>query len=270
MNAQKAGTALITGASSGLGAAFARKLAARGHGLVLVARREDRLAALAAELAGRHPIAAEVLAADLASMDGIERVERRIAELGALEILVNNAGFGTTGAFAEVEIAKHLEMIQVHVVASVRLSRSALPAMLARSRGAIINVSLLAAIAPQPGDVTYCAAKAYLRVFSETLHAELKGTGVCVQALLPGFTSTEFHDRPDIQGFDRSRIPRAFWMSPDRVAEASLRALERGRRVCIPGFKNRVLAALAGIGVPSLLWKVLAPRGREPLRRHRS
>jgi short-subunit dehydrogenase len=220
------GTALITGGSSGIGAAFARRLAAAGYNLILVARRQERLASLADELEGRYPISTEVLVADLSKSGDIERVEKRISQLQDLDILVNNAGFGTTGDFAQVDLATHVDMINVHVVASVRLSRVALPGMIARRQGAIINV-------------------AYLTIFSEALQVELDGTGVQVQALCPGFTTTEFHDRPELETFHRSDIPKPLWMTAEEVATASLEALSRNQVVAIPGFRNRLLAVLA-------------------------
>jgi short-subunit dehydrogenase len=170
-------TALITGASSGIGAAFARQLAPQGFHLILVARRKERLAALAADLQGHYPVSAEVLDADLSEPADIERVERRIAELDSLDLLINNAGFGAPGSFAETELATQLTMIDVHIIASVRLCRATLPGMITRRRGAIINVSSIAGLVPIPGSATYSSTKAYLNVFSEALQAELKGTG---------------------------------------------------------------------------------------------
>ena len=251
-------TALITGASSGIGATFARRLAARGHNLILVARREERLRALAAELEQQHRITAEVLVADLSAPDGLERVENRIAELDSLDMLINNAGFGALDKFAEIDVRKALAMIQVHVVAPVRLTRATLPGMIARGRGAIINVSSLAAFFPMRGNTTYCATKAYLNAFSLALEAELRGAGVQVQALCPGFTYTEFHDSPEFEDFDRSQIPKTFWMSAERVVTASLNALGKNRVISIPGVKNRLLALLARSGLASLLLKILA------------
>jgi hypothetical protein len=258
------GTALITGGSSGIGAAFARQLAAKGYDLILVARREERLSAAAAKLGARYGIRAEALPADLADSAGIERVERRIGELEDLDILVNNAGFGVSGDFAEIEASGHVDMICVHVIASVRLSRAALPGMMARRRGAIINVSSLAAFAPVPGSTTYSATKAYLNVFSEALQVELSGTGVQVQALCPGFTWSEFHDRPELDRFDRSYIPGPLWMSSEQVAAESLAALKSSQVVYIPGLKNRALRVVAR-NVPLgllRLWRrlVTAPR----------
>jgi short-subunit dehydrogenase len=249
-------TALITGASSGIGAAFARQLATMGYDLILVARREERLAALATELGERHPIRAEVLAADLANSADVERVENRITELENLDLLINNAGFGAPGSFAEAELVTQLNMIDVHVVASMRLTRAALPGMIARRRGAIINVSSIAGMVPIPGSTTYSSTKAYLNVFSAALQAELRGTGVKVQALCPGFTHTEFHDTPTHRGFHRSRIPEAMWMSAEEVAEQSLRALRRNQVIFIPSFRNRLMAAVAR-SVPTSLLHVL-------------
>jgi short-subunit dehydrogenase len=246
-------TALITGASSGIGAAFARQLAAKGYDLILVARRGERLAALAAELREDYPIAAEILVADLSSLANIERVERRIAELENLDLLINNAGFGAPGSFVEVDLVRHMAMIQVHIVSSVRLSRAALPGMMARRRGAIINVSSLASFVPLPGSTTYSATKAYLNIFSEALQAELKGTGVQIQALCPGFTHTGFHYTPEHRVYGVPRFPELLWMSAQEVAAQSLDALSRGQVIFIPGLKNRLLAVLARKTPPSLL-----------------
>jgi hypothetical protein len=250
-------TALITGASSGIGAEFARQLAAQRYDLVLVARREERLRALAAELERTHSIRTEILVADLSNLADIERVATRIGELETLELLINSAGFGTALRFAEAEAAKQVAMLEVHVVASTRLSRAALPGMIARGRGLIINVSSLAAFFPMPGSVTYCSTKAYLNTFSKALQAELRDTGVQVQALCPGFTYTEFHDTPEFTNFSRSTIPKPFWMPAEKVVRASLEAARRGRVICIPGFHYRLIALLARSGLASLLLNIL-------------
>lgn len=255
-------TALITGASSGIGATFARQLAAQGYDLILVARRRERLVALATELEERYAISAQALVADLSTLDGVERVEGRIVELEPLDILVNNAGFGIVGKFAESDLTRHLDMIHVHVIASVRLCRAVLPGMIARHRGGIINVSSISAFT-SVGNVTYTSTKAYLVAFSEALQVELAGTGVRVQALCPGFTYTEFHDTPElVNDFDRSRIPRIMWMSADKVVTGSLKALERGGVVYIPGIRNRLLAAVSRSRMVSLLFRAwLKARG---------
>ena len=255
--------ALITGASSGMGAVFARQLAAQGYDLILVARREERLAALAAELQQRHTIAVEVMAADLSRPADVERVADRITGLEALDMLVNNAGFGTTGRFVEVDLAKTMDMIQVHVTASVRLCRAALPGMLARRRGALINVASVAAFTPVPGNATYAATKGYLVTFSKALHAELRRTGVKVQALCPGFTYTGFHDTSEFEGFKHSQIPAIMWMTAEDVVAASLKGLKRNQAVCIPGLKYRLLVAVASGPLMSLMlpiWSVMRKR----------
>lgn len=253
MDSQLARTALITGASSGIGASFARQLAARGYALILVARRKERLAALAAELQNRHGICVEVMAADLSDAAAVEPIENRIAELGFLEILINNAGFGTWDMFAKSDLDKQLDMVRVHIIATMRLCRAALPRMVVRASGSIINVASIGAFLPSPRNATYNATKAYLVSFSESLQAELRGTGVQVQALCPGFTSTEFHNSPEYVGFERAQIPYWLWSSADEVVAASLRALERGKVVCIPNFKDQLLVALARSRIGALM-----------------
>ncbi|MGC1121136.1 MAG: SDR family oxidoreductase [Candidatus Methanofastidiosia archaeon] len=252
MKTNKDKVALITGPSSGLGAAYARKLASKGYNLVLVARREERLSALSSELQTNHPIKVEVLVADLTRESDIERVETKISNLEHVDILINNAGFGTTGTFAEVDLDGQLGMITIYVVAPTRLIRAALPKM--EKGGSIINVASLGAFVKVPGNATYCATKAYLVVFSETLQMELKERGIHVQALCPGFTNTEFHEK--MGGFDRSVIPKFLWMKPEDVAKESLKALERGKVLCIPGLRNRIIFLLARIGVSSFLLRV--------------
>ncbi len=237
-------TALVTGASSGIGEAFARRLAEEGFGLVLVARRKDRLEALAAELRASFGVFVEVLVADLARHDEIDRVADKIRGLETLEMLINNAGFGVPGPFAEVDLERNLDMISVHVVATMCLCRAALPGMIRRKCGAIINVSSVAAFMPLPQSATYCSTKAFIKLFSETLSLELKGAGVRVQALCSGFTVTGFHDTPEHARFNRSAIPKMMWITSEQVVSASLKALAHDQRVCIPGFKNRALVAL--------------------------
>jgi short-subunit dehydrogenase len=231
-----------------------------GYDLILVARREERLAALATELGERHPISAEFLIVDLSKSPDVKRVESRITQLESMDLLINNAGFGAPSPFSEADLATQQDMINVHVLASVRLTRAALPGMIARQGGAIINVSSIAGLLPIPGSATYSATKAYLIVFSEALQAELKGTGVKVQALCPGFTRTEFHDTPTHRGFHRSNIPEALWMSAGDVAEQSLGALHRHQVIFIPGFKNLLVAAAAR-GIPPSLLHLLRGKG---------
>jgi AhpD family alkylhydroperoxidase len=245
--------ALITGASSGIGEAYARALARDGYALILVARREARLQALAEELTRQYHVLAEVLVADLADPAGVARVEARIAATRTLTFLVNNAGFGIRGTFVENDIAKHEAMIRVHVNASVRLTRAALPVMLARDCGAIVNVASFVAFFPVTGSVTYSATKAYLKSFTEALHQELFGTGVRVQALCPGFTRTEFQKAGKI---DEEGIPSFAWMSADSVVTQSLRDLDNGQVISVPGAGYRLLAILSNLIPRGLLYSV--------------
>lgn len=232
-------TALVTGASAGLGAEFARQLAAAGTGLIVVARRRERLEALAAELGGRHGVAVEVVPADLSSPDGVEIVRRRIASADTLDLLINNAGFGGAGIFSKSEIDYDLGMVQVHINAAVSLARAALDGMIARGRGAIINVASIAAFSPISSSI-YGSTKAFLVRFSENLEYELKGKGIRVQALCPGMTHTEFHE---VSGMDKSIVPAFMWMGASDVVRASLKALGRRQVIFIPGWRNRLITA---------------------------
>lgn len=243
--------ALITGASSGIGAEFARQLAGLGHDVILHGRHLERLSALATDLSRAHSIAAEPLGADLANEEGIAAVVARITALPRLDLLVNNAGFGIGGAFARADVLGQAAMLNVHMVAPMLLSHAALPRMTARGSGGIINVASLAAFMALPGSANYCATKAYLVVFSQALAAEVRPRGLRVQALCPGFTITEFHDRPDQGGFDRRRLPWFLRGSAQAVVGASLRGLERGQVICVPGFLNRLILCLARTGLVS-------------------
>ena len=245
MNDSNVRTAFITGASSGLGKAFAQRLADQGYSLVLVARRKDVLDDLSYKLRQRFSISTETIKADLSESDGIELVQNRIAEFTSLDILINNAGFGTAGKFAEIEIEKHLDMVHVHVIAAFRFCRAALPGMIAQRKGNIINVSSLAAFMPLSGRVTYCATKATLVTYSQALATELRRTGIRIQALCPGFTYTGFHDTPELEGFNRSDIPRIMWSTAEEVVSASLKALDHNKVICVPGVANQFLAAFA-------------------------
>jgi len=254
--------ALVTGASAGIGEAFARALAERHHDLVLVARRRDRLEALAKELAERHRVAASVEVADLAEDGDLERLAGALAA-DPPDLLVNNAGFGTLGRFAELDPERELEEIRLNVVALVRLTRAALPGMLARGRGGIVNVSSLAGESAGPFTATYSATKAYVTSFSESLHEEVRDAGVTVQALLPGFTRTEFQE---VAGVDPGIVPAFAWMSAEQVVAASLAALERRDAVCIPGAGNRLLGGLTSLAPRGFARRVLGSIQRRSLR----
>jgi short-subunit dehydrogenase len=232
-------TALVTGASSGLGAEYARQLAARGTDLILVARRFDRLEALGAALRAKHGVSIEVVKADLADAEDVGRVERLIAEGMIIDLLVNNAGFAGRTGFVKGGTADHIGMVRVHVDAAVRLIRAALPGMIERGRGAVINVASVAAFSPFSGAM-YSGTKAFLVMFSENLQAEVRSKGIVIQALCPGLTHTEFHAVADM---DLSAVPKSIWQTAEKVVCTSLRRLGRGV-VCVTGFPNKVGAFL--------------------------
>ena len=236
-------TALITGASSGIGAEFARALAKAGSHLVLVARREERLQALKNELKGSYNIRVDVMPADLSTIKGCENLISLIDKKSlSIDILINNAGFATIGNFAEIPIDKSMRMFQLHMSASLQLSYAALQGMLKRKRGVIINVSSMGAFLLTPGNVLYDATKSFLVTFSENLALEVKDKGIRIQALCPGFTRTEFHEIGDFKNFDRSAVPNSLWMMPDEVASLSLKALEKNKKIVfVPGWKKRLL-----------------------------
>jgi uncharacterized protein len=235
--------AVITGASSGIGAAFATALAQRKYDLLLVARRADRLRDSANSLSKKYQINAEPLAADLTSDADLERVAERIAVKPNLDLLVNNAGFGSRGKFFETDLAIQDRMHRLHVLATVRLSHAALKGMIARARGGIINVSSVAGFWQAPGNVSYCATKCWMNSFTEGLAQELAAAGspVRVQALCPGYTRTEFQSTA---GLSTDHIGESLWISAEDVVNESLRGLDRGKLFVIPGWRYKAATIL--------------------------
>lgn len=233
--------ALITGASVGIGEQFARQLAARGHDLVLVARDSARLDALAKEIEGAGPTRAEVLVADLTDDAQLATVEARVR---SVDMLVNNAGFGTFGAFRTLDIDTEVRSIDLNVIALVRLTHAAAAAMAERGRGGILNVSSLAGFQPGPSNATYSATKAFVTSFTEAVHEELKGAGVSVTALCPGFTHTEFQERANAPA---TSVPGFLWQEAPEVARAGLDGLAKNRAIVIPGTTNKVMGNLSAV-----------------------
>jgi short-subunit dehydrogenase len=234
--------AVVTGATAGIGKEFCQQLAARGYDLLVVARDGNRLEALKGDLEARHGIAVDVFPADLCVDDDVTRLVGLVAGSPRMGLLVNNAGFGSQGTLADASPSRQEAMLRLHTMAPMRLTQAALPVLLQNGRGAIINVSSVASFLYSAGNVNYCATKAYLTTFSEGLAAELKGTGVRVQALCPGFTRSEFHQRMEI---DVRSLPGWMWMSAGQVVRASLRSLERGGPVvCVPGLRYKLVVSL--------------------------
>lgn len=229
------------------------QLGRHGYDLVLVARDEARLAVIAAELQRLHGAACEVLRADLSLDDDVTRVVARI-DRSPIDLLVNNAGFGTRGSIARASREGQEAMLRVHVLAAHRLAQAALQGMVERGQGAIINVSSVSSFLTSPGNVNYAATKAWQRLYTESLALELDGKGVYVQALCPGYTHTEFHQRG---GMDKKSVPGWWWMSADRVVGESIRALERRSPVVVvPGWGYRA-AVLALRYIPRWAWRLV-------------
>lgn len=248
--------ALVTGASAGIGDAFARQLAARAYNLVVVARDVARLDALAKELAAQHRTEVEVIGADLTDAAQLAAVEQRVGSLDApVDLLVNNAGFGTVGPVAEGDRDAASRMIALNVDALVRLTHAALPAMVARDRGGVINVASLAAFQPTADMATYGATKAFVLSFSQAVHEELRGTKVTVSCLCPGFTRTEFQERA---GAEASNMPAFVWQSAEEVALAGLAGFDKGRAVVLPGLLNKATAGVVSVTPTSITRRVAA------------
>lgn len=237
-------TALVTGATAGIGAAFARQLAGRGHDLVLVARDEARLESKAQQLRS-YGVQVDVLPADLADDAGCALVEQRCAE--GVDLLVNNAGLGTKGDFHEIDVAHEEHMLRVNVRALLRLTHAAIGPMVARRSGAIVNVSSVAGFAPGARSATYSASKAYVTNFSESLHLQYSPQGVRVLALCPGFTRTEFHSRAEM---DTSGVPHRLWLDADDVVRTALSDLDKGKSLSVPGAQYKAIVTATRVVPP--------------------
>ncbi|MGH7895618.1 MAG: SDR family NAD(P)-dependent oxidoreductase [Candidatus Binatia bacterium] len=234
--------ALVTGASSGIGEALARRIARDGHAVGLVARRMDRLETLAAEIRSKHKVNAHVFGADLTQPTAVRAVTDAVAERGlVVDWLVNNAGFGTFGRFHEMPVGRELEEIRLNVEALVELTGRCTPGMVARGRGVVMNVSSVGGFVPSPYMATYTATKAFVLSFSEAIGAELAGTGVRVLCVCPGFTRTEFQSH--VVGVDTTQVPGMAWQTADDVADEAVRAAARGG-VLVNGVMNRVLTTV--------------------------
>ncbi|WP_405938382.1 SDR family oxidoreductase [Streptomyces sp. NBC_00726] len=251
-------TALITGATAGIGAAFARRLAADGYDLVLVARDAERLREQATELHDRHGIEAEVLRADLSDDKGIRAVEERLGDARhPVDLLVNNAGFGNKGRYLEVPMADELSMLKVHCEAVLRLTSAAAAPMRERGRGGIVNVASVAAFVPRG---TYGASKAWVVQFSQGAAKDLAGSGVRLMALCPGFVRTEFHERA---GMGTGNIPGWMWLDADKLVTAALADLARGKSVSVPDPRYKALMGAVKLAPRGLLGGLTSRTGRK-------
>jgi short-subunit dehydrogenase len=260
-----ASTALITGASSGIGAAIAAELAGRGHGVTLVARRADRLADLGERLESEHGVRAEAIACDLADPGERDRLQAEIEDRGlAVETLVNNAGFGGGGDFDGAGREHLVKMVRLNIETITDLTARWLPEMVRRGRGAVLNVASTASFQPLPGSANYAATKAYVLSLSEAVAVEVRGRGVTVTALCPGPVRTEFSAAAGIAEAEE-KLPGVFWSSAEDVAAAAVRGVEQGKRVVVPGVLNQAGAlggrfSPRGLALPAFrrIWKSAA------------
>ncbi|MFJ8440400.1 SDR family NAD(P)-dependent oxidoreductase [Kitasatospora griseola] len=251
-------TALITGATAGIGAAFANRLARDGRNLVLVARDTARLQQAADELGSRYGVQVEILPSDLSTDTGIGAVEDRLRDdTRPVDLLINNAGFGNRGAYLDVPVQDELDMLKVHIEAVLRTTTAAVPGMRERGFGGIVNLASVAAFVPRG---TYGATKAWVVNFTLGIARDLAGSGVRLQALCPGFTRTEFHERA---GMGTSTIPSWGWLTADRVVDDSLRDLARNRPLCVPGKRYKVAVTAARLLPVGGLGKLSTTAGRD-------
>ncbi|MGV3486384.1 MAG: SDR family NAD(P)-dependent oxidoreductase [Planctomycetaceae bacterium] len=236
--------AVVTGAGNGIGASFARLLYQQGYRLLLVDLRPENLQNVCEQLErewGGVDSRVETHIADLTDRASVEGLAKRIRDTPDIDLLVNNAGFGSLEEFTDVDVERHAAMIAIHVETPMRLVHAVLPQMKSKNRGSIINVSSLGAFAPCAQAVQYASTKGYLVIFSEALQEELRETNIRVQALCPGFVRTDFHATDAMKNFHRRRIPTNLWTTPDEVASCSLRCLTSGRVVVIPGWRSRMM-----------------------------
>ncbi|MGL4595087.1 MAG: SDR family NAD(P)-dependent oxidoreductase [Thermoguttaceae bacterium] len=237
--------AVVTGASEGLGKEFAVQLAKKGYDLLLIARRESKLNQVKDEITAKFPVNVAIYVCDLSKSDEVLRLEKRLEAEDSLELLVNNAGFGREGAFPNVDPDLEQEMIQVHIIALMRLCRAALIPMCKRKKGYIVNVSSVAAYLHGANCAEYMATKAYVRSFSKSLQCDVRPFGVRVQALCPGLIHTGFHATESMRGFKKDKTPRIVWLNSDFVVKSSLNSIFKTRNVvCVPSWRYKILLML--------------------------
>ncbi len=246
MSETKTKTALITGATSGIGKAFAYFFAKAGYNLVITGRRENIIQPIAEKLEKKYGVSVEVLIIELSNQLDLDELVQKTKEIKELEVLVNNAGFATRGTFVENDFSQQEAMVRVHILTVMKLTHAALPNMLLRKKGIIINVSSMGAYLIGPHNTVYCGTKTFINAFTESLHLELLNTGIRVQVLCPGFVVTDFHRK---MGYNLAKLQKnrglIQWMTPKEVVIASIRDLARGKVVSIPGKSNQFLYFLS-------------------------
>jgi hypothetical protein len=263
MRANKRPVAFVTGATSGIGAAFANAFASRGLDLGITGRRQEKIEAVADQIRRKYGVEVEVILAELSDDEHLASLVERLKAINNIEIVVNNAGFTKSGSFIEQELLLHEAMLKVHALSTVRLTYAALPNMIANGKGAVINVSSLSGFFPIAGNAMYAATKAFIRVLTEALYLELDGTGVKVQALCPGMTRTDFHKKMGLdpkEVYQDKGLLKA--MTAQEVVKVSLRYLEKNQPICIPGLNNQFVTSMGRILPRGLLYKMVRSIGR--------
>jgi uncharacterized protein len=249
-------TAVITGATSGIGAAYAKRFAGEGYDLIITGRREEKIEALAEKIREEYHVDVKVILAELSEKEGIHKVIEAMREK-RVEILVNNAGFGANSLFYECDLEIAEQLANVSVIAPMELIRAVLSDMVKRKSGTIINISSESVYMIVPKNSVYSGSKAFLKSFTEGLHVDLIGTGVRVQAVCPGLTHTDFHEK---MGMDKSRQANkgiVSWMSPDEVVSCSLKDLQKGKVICIPGLHTKLMTHMLSLFPRKMYYKTM-------------
>ncbi len=247
----------ITGATSGIGAAFARRFAREGYDLIITGRREKIIRNLAGEISKKYGVKVDVIISELSNDEDVNLLVEKIKQEENIEVLINNAGFGIGKPFYEDAIENQENMAKVHILSTLKLTYAAIPNMIKKKRGIIINVSSISSFFPLPDAAIYSGTKAFLNNFSESIYLELKNKGIYVQSLCPGFTRTDFHNRMGLNKGELRNRGIIRWMSADRVVEYSIECLKKGKIICIPGFWNKVLVLISKILPRFLYYKIV-------------
>jgi short-subunit dehydrogenase len=250
-------TAIITGATSGIGASFAKILASQGYHLILTGRRKEKIQKLADKLSKKYNIKIEVLIAELSDETQIKDFINHISNIKYIDILINNAGYSIYKNYSDTTISEIEKMVSVHILTVTKTISAVLPKMIKQGYGSIINVSSLGAILPIKKDAVYCGTKSFLNTFSESLYMEVRDKGIKVQALCPGLTRTDFHSKLNMKSEEKEKLEKFKLMSPDEVVDYSLKSLKNNRVICIPGFRKRLIAELVSILPRSLYYRLL-------------
>lgn len=249
-------TAIITGATSGIGAVYAKRFAEQGYDLVITGRRKEKIEAVAENIRKEYKVTVEVILAELSEMEGIHKVIEAI-HTKQVEVLVNNAGFGISSYFQNCDLASAEQLTNVNVIAPMELIHAVLPDMIKRKRGTIINISSTSVYMIIANNAVYSGSKAFLKSFSEGLHLDLMGTGIKVQAVCPGLTRSDFHEKMGVKRSENQTKSLASWMSPEEVVDCSLRDLKKNRVICIPGRQTKAITSMLGILPQKMYYKVM-------------